>query len=268
MNHKLDETVYNSKLRSIKTRDKILFHNYLVDLLNIQSDHKILDIGCGHGNSLMYITEKLGKEGKAVGIDLDECLLAVAERLLNEKIKKGSLELVAGDVSKQLPFKKDYFDGIICHNVLECIPSKITFINNCYDILKKGGTLVLSHSDWDTQVYNSSFPELSRKLVHNYADTTQEWMEVSDGAIGRKLNGLMQKTRFSTHTSKIYVMTNYQFKPREYGYRIAQDIIKIAKRSGNFSPQEIKKWVNDLKEKSNNSEYYYSSNINLAVATK
>lgn len=268
MNSKLNQKTYNSKLRSIKTRDKILFHKYLVGLLNIQSNHKILDLGCGHGNTLMYITEKLGMEGKAVGVDLDESLLAVAERLLSKKIKKNLLELIVGDISKRLKFKKDYFDGIICHNVLECIPDKVAFINNAYDILKKGGAMILSHSDWDTQIYNSSSPELSRRLVHNYADTTQEWMEVSDGTIGRRLNGIFKKTKFTTYTSKIYVMANYRFGPREYGYRIAQDIVRVAKQSGNFSQKEIKSWIDDLKEKSRNSEYYYSSNINLIVAIK
>ncbi|MGB5052173.1 MAG: methyltransferase domain-containing protein [Caldilineaceae bacterium] len=268
MNHELDKATYASKLRSIKTMDKIKFHNYLVDLLNIRSDHKVLDLGCGHGNTLMYISEKLGNEGKAVGIDLDQNLLLVAEKLLRENIANGRLDLMMGDISKGLPFEKNTFDSIVCHNVLECIPDKTKLINNSFDVLKKGGIMVVSHSDFDSQIFNSSFPELSRRLVHHYSDTTQEWMAVSDGAIGRRLRGIFSKTKFTTYTPLTYTMTNYRFGPREYGYRIAQDIIKIAKRSDNFSREELKVWFNDLKEKDRNSEYYYSSMINLIVAKK
>ena len=63
-------------------------------------------------------------------------------------------------------------------------------------------------------------------------------------------------------------MVNDKFSQKDYGYRIAQDIIKIAKESGNFTNKELKMWASDLKEKHKNSDYYYSSNINLIIATK
>lgn len=268
MKYKLDESVWKSKIKSVKTRDKVLFHKYLVDLATIESDHKVLDLGCGHGNTLLYIAEELSPEGKAIGVDVDESLLAVAEKLLISKIREGTVELVTGDLSAPLPFTKNSFDRIICHNVLECITDKISFINRCYDLLKKGGIIVMSHSDWDSQIYNSSYPELSRRLTHNYSDTTQEWMNDSDGTMGRKLGGIFKKTKFKKFLPKVYTMVNDKFSQKDYGYRIAQDIIKIAKESGNFTNKELKMWASDLKEKHKNSDYYYSSNINLIIATK
>jgi hypothetical protein len=128
--------------------------------------------------------------------------------------------------------------------------------------------MVMSHSDWDSQIYNSSHIELSRKILHNYSDTTQEWMKESDGTIGRKLSGIFKKTKFTKILPKTFTMVNDKFKQEDYGYRIAQDIISVSKKSGKFTNKEIKMWVDDLKDKDKNSDYYYSSNINLIIATK
>lgn len=268
MKFKLDESVWKSKIKSIKTRDKVLFHKYLVETATIEGDFKVLDLGCGHGNTLLYISEKLSPKGKVIGVDVNVSLLAVAEKLLITKISEGVVELVVGDLSGPLLLSENSFDRIICHNVLECLTDKISFTNRCYDLLKKGGVVVMSHSDWDSQLYNSSYPELSRKLIHNYSDTTQEWMSESDGTLGRKLSGIFKKTKFKKYLPKVYTMVNDTFSQKDYGYRIAQDIIKIAKESGSFTDKELKIWVSDLKEKSKNFDYYYSSNINLVIATK
>lgn len=267
MKYQLNNEVYKSKLRSTKIEDKIKFHHYLVDTLGIHKNHKVLDLGCGHGHTLMYIAERLSS-GKVVGADIDEELLAVAEKILSKRNLIDKVELIQTDISKALSFQKNSFDRIVSHNVLECIPDKVKFINNCYNLLKKDGILIISHSDFDTHIYNSSHNELTRRLIHNYSDTTQDWMETSDGMIGRKLNGIFKHTKFKKFTPLVYVMSNYKFHPLQYGYRIAQDIIKVAKESKRFTKKEIDSWVKDLETKDKNSEYFFSGNINLIVAKK
>lgn len=268
MQFKLDKKTYQNKLKSFKNKDSIKFHQHLVDLLEIKKSDKVLDLGCGHGHTLLYIAQKLGKTGKAIGLDIEERLLAVAERVLKNEIFEGKLELIKSDVSNKLPFPNNSFDKIVCHNVIECIPDRINFINECYRILKKDGILVMSHNDFDTQTYNSSFPDLSRRLVHNYCDTEQEWMETSDGMIGRKLSGLFHKTKFKRTEALTYVTTNTEFKPLEYGYSSAHNIVDIAKKSKKFKPTELKKWLEDLGEKDKSGEYFYSVNIYIIVARK
>jgi ubiquinone/menaquinone biosynthesis C-methylase UbiE len=239
-----------------------------VDLLEIKKSDKVLDLGCGHGHTLLYITQKLGKNGQAIGLDVGERLLAVAERVMKDEISNGKLELIKSNASKELPFPNGSFNKIVCHNVIECIPDKINFINECFRILKKNGILVMSHNDFDTQIYNSSFPDLSRKLVHNYCDTEQEWMETSDGMIGRKLSGIFHKTKFKNTEVKTYMVNNTKFNQFEYGYSSAYNIIDIAKKLKKFKPAELNKWLEDLKKKDKSGDYFYSINIYLIVAKK
>lgn len=268
MADKSDKDVLKQKTRSFKIKDKIKFHHHLTELLELQKNQRVLDLGCGHGHTLIYIAEALAGTGKVIGVDIDEKALSIAREVLRNEIRLGPVELQSYDLSKKLPFPKASFDRMVSHNVLECIPDKIGFLNNCYDVLKKDGLLVMAHSDWDTQLYNSSFPTLTRKLVHNYADTTQDWMVLSDGAIGRKLLEIFHKTKFSKYSSEVYVMSNTRYVPLEYGYRIAQDIVNIARKSGSFDEKELTQWINDLKRRHKESAYFYSSIINIVIARK
>lgn len=268
MTDKSDKDLLKQKTRSFKIKDKIEFHRHLTKLLELKKNQCVLDLGCGHGHTLMYIAEALAGTGKVIGVDIDEKALSIAREMLQNGIRSGHVELQVHDLSKKLPFPKMSFDRMVSHNVLECIPDKIGFLNDCYDALKKDGLLVMAHSDWDTQLYNSSFPILTRKLVHNYADTTQDWMEVSDGSIGRKLPEIFHKTKFSKYASEVYVISNTRYVPLEYGYRIAQDIVNIAKKSGSFDEKELKQWINDLKRRDKGSAYFYSSIINIILAKK
>lgn len=268
MEFSVDEKTYRSKLASLSNTDLVQLHNHLVKLLEIKQSDQVLDLGCGHGNTLISLSKQLGKSGTVTGLDVEERLLAVAERVLQEEITEGKVKLIKSDASKKFPFPDNSFDKIVCHNVVECIPDKISFVNECHRVLKNNGLLVLSHNDFDTQVYNSSFPELTRKLVHHYCDTKQEWMETSDGMIGRKLWGVMQKSPFVNRTAKTYVTTNTEFAPKKYGYTLAHNIIEVAKQSNKFTPSELREWIEDLVTKHAKKEYFYSINMYVIVATK
>lgn len=268
MKFELDKTVCKNKLKASKNVDSVKFHKYLVELLEIKSSDKILDLGCGHGQTVVHIAEKIGKNGKAYGLDVNENLLAVAERVLANHIKNGKVELLKENVSNRLPFSNNYLDKIVCHNVLECIPDKAKLINECHRVLKNGGLLIMSHSDFDTQVFNSSNPDITRKLVHNFSDTKQEWMEASDGTTGRKMAGIFRKSKFNKIEVFLYVMTNTEFKPLNYGFDMAQSISAIGLKSGKFKKAETEKWINDLRLLHKMKEYFYSININIVVAKK
>jgi ubiquinone/menaquinone biosynthesis C-methylase UbiE len=267
MKFKLNKAVYNKKIETFRNEDSISFHQYLTEPLKLKPGDRMLDLGCGQGQTLVHILKKL-KNGKAYGFDLSENLLAVAEKYLSKYIVNGKLELIKGNATEKLPFKDKFFDKIVCHNVLECIPDKVSFVNECFRMLKKDGTLVLSHSDFDTIVFNSSLLTLNRKLIHTYTDTTQGWMEISDGLIGRKLAGIFHKTKFKNFEPDTYCMTNVEFNPRKYGFGVAKSIADIGLKLGRFKKIEIKKWLADLKKLNRKKEYFFSININMIVAKK
>jgi len=106
----------------------------------------ILDAGCGTGNYLQAIHDKVGI---CHGIEINEGMLAQAQ----SKFGNGShVQLDHGSLLN-LPYPDDFFDGIMCNQVIHHLddPGKIDAFPNvkamlfaCYRVLRPHGVLVLN----------------------------------------------------------------------------------------------------------------------------
>ena len=95
----------------------------------------LLDIGCGDG-------KYLNLKSDIVLIGLERC----SEWFCNELIKNNSKELVAGDVT-YLPYRDDFFDGVICCEVLHHISTverRVKALKEITRIMKIGGKLLIT----------------------------------------------------------------------------------------------------------------------------
>jgi len=114
--------------------------------LPIKTGHKILDIGCGSGRH----TCAASRLEKVVVIGSDVSLKDVKEarnRLVYEESlgcqRGGYWATLVSDITG-LPFPDDYFDMVICSEVLEHIPDQERAIKEMTRVLKPGGDLVVS----------------------------------------------------------------------------------------------------------------------------
>lgn len=88
-----------------------------IDLYDVKKDaKKILDVGCGNGNHVVFFTEQ-GFE--VYGIDISKEAIEIGNAWLFKKGLKAYLRV--GDIEK-LPFDDGYFDVAISHEVLDHIP--------------------------------------------------------------------------------------------------------------------------------------------------
>lgn len=95
---------------------------------NINSNDRVLDIGCGNGS----LAKDVAKYAKSVtGIDIDEKLIAKAKR----KNPAPNLEYKVGDVTHDLSNEK--FDVIIMSNVLEHIDERVQFLKSIKPLANK-----------------------------------------------------------------------------------------------------------------------------------
>jgi SAM-dependent methyltransferase len=116
------------------------------DSLGIKPGYRILDIGCGSGR---HTCAAYGfKNVVAVGADISHAELVTAkDRLkLHERLGQnggGVWVLSMADV-KNLPFKDDFFDLVICSEVLEHIAEDERAASEIIRVLKPHHTLVVS----------------------------------------------------------------------------------------------------------------------------
>lgn len=107
----------------------------LFDLLKIQPNDDVLDLGCGTGN----LTKKIAQQtkGKVVGVDASEGMIKEA------KTNYGNLgiEFVLGSV-EELNYA-DRFDAIFCNSAFQWFKRPETALKSCFNVLKANGRMAI-----------------------------------------------------------------------------------------------------------------------------
>lgn len=101
----------------------------------VKSDSRVLDVGCGNSHILRSLRKK---NCDRYGIDFSDVWFEELTRL-GISCQKAKLP--------HIPFQDEYFDYVICSEVLEHIDEYEKTIYNMWRVLKKGGTLIISVPD-------------------------------------------------------------------------------------------------------------------------
>ena len=109
----------------------------LISLLPIKKDKKILEIGAGCGDTLVTIKEK-NLASKVIGVEL---FPKPGTNQSNTLIDKFIIADIENDI---LDLENDYFDVIICGDVLEHLVDPWAVIEKLTHLLKKGGVFIIS----------------------------------------------------------------------------------------------------------------------------
>ncbi len=153
-----------------KYTEDLFDSNIVLNNLNLSEKQIVLDVGCGSGYMTKNISNLIGKEGKAYGIDVDEQLILD----INSEIKKPNTKFLCEDITKKTSFKNSYFDLIYLSTVFHIFNENqiAYFQNEIHRILKSKGTLAILNINEKASFGPSldirvSAKELRKKLSFN-----------------------------------------------------------------------------------------------------
>jgi SAM-dependent methyltransferase len=106
----------------------------------IELGQRVLDVGCGTGVLACAVAERVGPEGRVVGLDPNEQMLAVARR------KPTGVTWQLGR-AESLPFDDASFDAVVSQFALMFFERKPTAIAEMLRVLRPRGRLVIAV--WD-----------------------------------------------------------------------------------------------------------------------
>ncbi len=131
-----------------KVWDSITIHNlekvqYITELLKIQSDDKILDVGTGTGIMIPFY-EKYLVNGRVVAVDYSKKMIDIAR----SKYPEEDHPLISYRVSDVYELKYDNeFDLVVCYSCFPHFVDQLLALKILSKALRKGGRLVVGHSD-------------------------------------------------------------------------------------------------------------------------
>jgi len=95
-----------------------------------------LDIGCGNGQFMVFLKDRM-KVKKVAGVD-------ISEKAVREARDRGLEAHVVDVSSKNLPFENDYFDLVICSEVIEHVFDTDFLLKEIWRVLKANKHLLIT----------------------------------------------------------------------------------------------------------------------------
>lgn len=148
-----------------QTLGKTEFHRQLlekvIEVLKVQDNQQVLDIGCGTGLMSLKILQKA--DCKITCIDCSGEMLDIFKAKIKKLGLSQSINCIQMDASV-LNFRKDSFDKITATVSVHHIKNKRRFLKSAYKILKPGGCIVIGEVDMDTTGKHTDIHRLKRIL--------------------------------------------------------------------------------------------------------
>jgi SAM-dependent methyltransferase len=118
----------------------------LFDAIDLKAGAKCLDAGCGPGETMRLMAERVGRKGLVVGLDMDGPLGAVAIQQLHasrhHQCRFHRYDLTAGDPLPGAPYDLVYARLLLFH-----IPERVEVLERLWDAVAPGGHLVIQEYD-------------------------------------------------------------------------------------------------------------------------
>ena len=111
-------------------------------LLALDRDSYVLEIGCGSGGYALHLAEKIGC--RILGLDVNESGIRNANQLAQARGLASLASFQQADASKDLPFDEETFDAAFSNDVLCHVPGRLRVLDEIFRVLKPNGRILFS----------------------------------------------------------------------------------------------------------------------------
>jgi ubiquinone/menaquinone biosynthesis C-methylase UbiE len=147
----------------------------LCSLCNLNQNSHVLDLACGVGTTSFFISEKYGC--RITAIDISEGLIAIANKDLQKRGKKGDIRFEVAD-ALEIPFPDNTFDAVISQAFFILIDDKEKALEEIVRVLKPGGYFGSLELSWLKPPTQKAYEELVHKTCNDFIPrvvTFDEW---------------------------------------------------------------------------------------------
>lgn len=139
----------------IMARETAAENDVALELLTLKPDDRVLEIGCGHGETLARAAKSVPR-GSLSGIDFSQVMHRHALRRHRDLVREGRLQFFLGN-SERLPFV-DPFDKAYAVHTVYFWKEPLDHLREIRRVLKPGGLFVLGFRPAEDERFGATFP--------------------------------------------------------------------------------------------------------------
>lgn len=175
----------------------------LVELAGIENGETILDVATGTGAAAIAISPIVGANGRVIGIDLAQDMLAVAQRNITTA-GLTNIDLQIGD-GEHLNFSNNSFDKVICASGIFFLPDMLAGLRDWLRVTKPDG--VVAFSSFGESAFNP-MREMYAARIQSYGVELPTPRGIQRLNTPEKCSDLMQQAGF----------VDFDIRPEQLGY--------------------------------------------------
>ena len=170
----------------------------LIDALDLKPGQVALDVGCGIGDDVVAMAERVGATGKAIGIDHADAMLDEARaRVMGQGLP---VDFVKSSIY-ELPFEDETFNVVRADRVFQHLWEPERAVRELARVTKPGGLISLNDQDADSAVFDLPDRDLYRRIRHALSDH-----HLANGFAGRSFYRLLKAERFAIELVDAYMV--------------------------------------------------------------
>jgi ubiquinone/menaquinone biosynthesis C-methylase UbiE len=235
----LFQTAQTPAIRAVKERAH--------ELLAVTAGDRVVDVGCGPGIDTIALARRVGPTGFVVGVDADPGMVREADRLATREGVSPFTRHVVADATA-LPLPNGEADACVSERLLQHLPwaSAVLATGEIVRIVRAGGRVVVTDTDWATLSIAAEDPWLERRVVQELAAT------FANPFSGRHLPSLLAATGL-TETSVETFDLQLSYESLEFLLRPAFAAGLAGRR---IAPIEARRFSQGLRELQDYSQFF------------
>ncbi|MGE0621904.1 MAG: methyltransferase domain-containing protein [Pseudomonadales bacterium] len=194
----------------------------------------VADYGCGPGGLAVELARRVGPSGRVLAVDINADFLARTRALcdaqgLGDRVDTRLME------GEQIPIEDGSVDRVLCKNVLEYVPDPEATVGEFHRIVKPGGIVHVSDSDWGGVVLEPLGERFTRLM-------SAASVAFRTPLIARRLYGIFRRAGFTD--IRVQVMANADIGGGLRG--VITNMASYARTSGKIGEAEITAFLADV----------------------
>ena len=214
------------------------------DQLSLRSGQRLLDVGCGMGDAALALSSDLGDRGEVVGIDGSEVMLGEAR-----KRAAGAtcvVRFAVGDACA-LDEPDASFDAVRSERMLQWVPDPARAVAEMARVLRPGGRVCITDSDWSTFDLDVDDPDIARR-VHETFGVDRGRQTTVGGRLTRLAEAAGLVPLADASATQVWSNWNPDESPRPDGWVPMAVMAEALVDAGQLAADEVDRFVETAEE--------------------